>query len=98
MLPNAAAVVFRHETALDRRQSAHETVITPRGTVRLTAHELGAGVFWRIDDQGAAVHHAGDGIGLPMMVVSQSDTILSMNAAMRDVLGRRATRGPVAVF
>ncbi|PWK62457.1 ATP-binding response regulator [Roseicyclus mahoneyensis] len=91
MLPNASAVVFRHETALDRRKSAQETVITPRGTVRLTAHDLGAGVFWRIDDQGTAAHHAGDGIGLPMMVVSQSDTVLSMNAAMRDVLGRRAT-------
>ena len=91
VLPNAAAVVFRHETALERRHVAHETVVTPRGAVRLTAYRLGAGIFWRVDDLAAAAHPTGEGISLPMMVVSGSDTILSMNAAMRDVLGRRAT-------
>lgn len=91
MLPNASAVVFRQETAIDRREIAQETVMTPRGAVRLTSYRLGAGIFWRLDDLGTATQHAGDGIGLPMMVVSQSDTILSMNTAMREVLGRRAT-------
>ena len=91
LLPNASAVVFRQESALDRRMAAHETVVAPRGSVRLTAHRLAQGVFWRIDDQTGPAPHTGDGISLPMMVVSQSDTILSMNAAMREVLGRRAT-------
>jgi two-component system cell cycle sensor histidine kinase/response regulator CckA len=91
LLPNASAVVFRHETALTRRGVAHETIVTPRGSVRLTAYQLAEGIFWRIDDQNVAPHHAGEGISLPMMVVSASDTILSMNAAMRDALGRRAT-------
>jgi two-component system cell cycle sensor histidine kinase/response regulator CckA len=91
LLPNAAAVVFRHETALERRPVAHELVVTPRGAVKLTAHRLAGGVFWRVDDHATAAHHSGDGISLPMMIVSQSDTILSMNGAMRDVLGRRAT-------
>jgi two-component system cell cycle sensor histidine kinase/response regulator CckA len=91
LLPNSAAVVFRHETALGRRKVATETIVTPRGVIKLTAYQLGEGIFWRLDDQGVPVHHAGEGIGLPMMVVSHSDTILSMNAAMRDVLGRRAT-------
>ena len=91
MLPNAAAVVFRTETMLSRQMVTHETLLTARGPVRITAHRLSGGVFWRIDDQGGAAPHSGDGIALPMMVVSQSDTILSMNPAMRDVLGRRAT-------
>jgi two-component system cell cycle sensor histidine kinase/response regulator CckA len=91
LLPNASAVVFRQESALDRRNVAHETLVTPRGSVRLTAYRLGEGIFWRIDDHAGAAHPTGDGISLPMMVVSQSDTILSMNPAMRDVLGRRAT-------
>ncbi|MBF9060156.1 response regulator [Rhodobacterales bacterium HKCCSP123] len=91
MLPNSAAVVFRHETALVRRKVASETVVAPRGAVKLTAYRLGPGILWRLDDTGVVAHHAGEGIGLPMMVVSPSDTILSMNAAMRDVLGRRAT-------
>ena len=91
LLPNSAAIVFRHETLLDRRSIAHETVVTPRGPVKLTAYRLAEGIFWRIDDHGMSTHHAGEGISLPMMVVSHSDTILSMNAPMRDVLGRRAT-------
>jgi len=91
LLPNASAVVFRQEAALDRRPAAHETVLTPRGAVRLSAHRLSHGIFWRVEDQPGLSQHTGDGISLPMMVVSQSDTILSMNAAMREVLGRRAT-------
>jgi two-component system cell cycle sensor histidine kinase/response regulator CckA len=92
LLPNSTAVVFRHAAALARREVAVETVITPRGAVKLTAYRLGAGVLWRLDEQaGTAAHHTGEGIGLPMMVVSPSDTILAMNAAMREVLGRRPT-------
>jgi len=90
-LPNAAAVVFRQETSLTRRPSAHEVVVTPRGTVRLAAHRLNGGVLWRLDDMADANSRHGEWIGLPMMVVSHNDTVLSMNSAMRDVLGRRAT-------
>ncbi|MEX3015519.1 ATP-binding protein [Gymnodinialimonas hymeniacidonis] len=90
-LPNAAAVVFRQETAIGRRPSSHEIVVTPRGTVRLAAHRMQGGVIWRLDDLADAHARQGETIGLPMMVVSHNDTVLSMNAAMRDVLGRRAT-------
>ncbi len=91
ILPNAAAVVFRQETAMGRRPSAHEVVVTPRGTVRLAAHRMNGGVLWRLDDMADAQARHGEAIGLPMMVVSHNDTVLSMNAAMREVLGRRAT-------
>lgn len=91
VLPNAAAVVFRQETAMGRRPSAHEVVVTPRGTVRLAAHRLNGGVIWRLDDMADANSRHGEWIGLPMMVVSHNDTVLSMNSAMREVLGRRAT-------
>lgn len=90
-LPNAAAVVFRQETAMDRRPSAHEIVVTPRGTIRLSAHRLKGGILWRLDDMADAHTRHGELIGLPMMVVSHNDTVLSMNSAMREVLGRRAT-------
>ena len=91
LLPNALAVTQRHRALLERRPVAQESVATQRGMVRLSAHRLGSGAFWRIDDPGGAQSVAGEGIGLPMMVVSPSDTILSMNAAMREVLGRRPT-------
>ena len=90
-LPNAAAVILRQQRQLDRRAFAQETIPAPRGAVRLTGHRLGAGIFWRLDDLEADGLPSGEGIGLPMMVVSASDTILSMNGALRDILGRRAT-------
>jgi two-component system cell cycle sensor histidine kinase/response regulator CckA len=90
VLPQAAAILQRQEDALQKRAAAHETVQGPRGPLRIAAHRVSGGAFWRIDDDPRRCR-AGEGIGLPMMVVSQSDTILSMNAAMRELLGRRAT-------
>ena len=91
VLPQAAAILQRQEDALQKRAAAHETVQGPRGPLRIAAHRVSGGAFWRIDDDPAGAVQGGDHVSLPMMVVSQSDTILSMNAAMRDVLGRRAT-------
>jgi len=91
LLPSAGTVVFRQESALARRPATSETIVTPRGSVRLTAQRLSGGVLWRIDDLADQVQRPGGAIGLPMMIVSRNDTILSMNDAMRDVLGRRVT-------
>ncbi len=90
LLPNASAVVFRLETTLAQRQVARETLVTRRGNLRLTTHRLGTGALWRLDDGVETAQRSGDGIGLPMMVISGHDTVLSMNGAMRDILGRRA--------
>jgi two-component system cell cycle sensor histidine kinase/response regulator CckA len=69
------------------RDSAVETVLTPRGPVRIVVTRTEAGILWRLDDI-REPHASGEGIGLPMMTVSRSDTILSANAAMRELLGR----------
>jgi len=61
--------------------------MTPRGPVRLVAHALDGGVLWRLDEADEALN-SGQRIGLPMMVVSHADTVLSMNDAMRRLLGR----------
>ena len=89
MMPNAAAVVSRHQSGLAERGFAQETVVTPRGPLRLTAYHLAGAIMWRIDDQAPPPQNAGDGIGLAMMVAGDTDAIMSMNAAMRDLLGRR---------
>ena len=92
LLINAPAAVFRQETALVRERMARETLVTRRGHVRVTAHRVGKGALWRLDESVESAHRSGDHIALPMMVVSPNDTILSMNDAMRDTLGRRARR------
>ena len=91
LLPNAAAVVYRHEDSLKRQKVTQETVVTPRGAVKLTAYRLGDGIFWRLDEPGPAMPAAGEDIGLPMMIVNEMDHILSVNEAMRDMLGRSVT-------
>jgi two-component system cell cycle sensor histidine kinase/response regulator CckA len=89
LLPNASSVVARQAAALRARDSAHETVLTPRGPVRLVVGRVEGGILWRLDET-REPHEAGEGIGLPMMVVSHADTILSTNDAMRELLGAPA--------
>jgi len=89
LLPNASSVVARQAAALYERDSAHETVLTPRGPVRLVVSRVEGGILWRLDET-REPHEAGEGIGLPMMVVSHADTILSTNGAMRELVGAPA--------
>jgi two-component system cell cycle sensor histidine kinase/response regulator CckA len=91
LVPNAAAVVFRHETAVDHGRAVQEAIMTARGPVRLVAHALDGGVLWRLEEASEA-QNSGQRIGLPMMVVSHADTVLSMNDAMRRLLGRSVER------
>ncbi|MGI3185319.1 ATP-binding protein [Nioella aestuarii] len=89
LVPNASAVAFRQETALMRDRASRETVVTRRGTVQVTAFRAGSGTLWRLEEVVEQAHRHPGGTSLPMMVVSRSDTILTMNEAMRDTLGDR---------
>ena len=89
LVPNASAVAFRQETALMRDRSCRETVVTRRGAVQVTAFRVGTGTLWRLEEIVDHHHRHPGGTSLPMMVVSRSDTILSMNEAMRETLGDR---------
>jgi two-component system cell cycle sensor histidine kinase/response regulator CckA len=89
LLPNASSVLARQAASLAGRDSGAETVTTPRGPVRLFARRVEGGILWRLDDT-RAEDHAGEGIGLPMMVVNDADTIISSNTAMRNLLGGEA--------
>lgn len=89
IVPNASAVAFRQETALTRGSAASEAVVTRRGIVRITSFRVGNGTLWRIETGGETLTRPQAGSSLPMMVVSRNDTILSMNDAMRALLGER---------
>jgi two-component system cell cycle sensor histidine kinase/response regulator CckA len=90
LLPNASTVVARQTASLGTSDAAHETIPTPRGHVRLFVSRVTGGILWRLDEI-REPHEAGEGIGLPMMMVSHADTILSTNEAMRELLGSSAT-------
>ncbi len=89
ILPNSAAVIFRQETALIQNKNARETIVTPRGSVRITTYRIGSDTVWRVEEAIEAAHRGSGWIGLPMMVVSRKNTILTMNEAMKKILGSR---------
>ncbi|KIT15661.1 Blue-light-activated protein [Jannaschia aquimarina] len=92
LFANPDAVVHRLREQLRDHGSAREDVVTRRGHVRVSAHRVPDGELWRLEDMVDRPTRTGDGIGLPMLTVGSSGTILYMNEPLRSALGRRITR------
>ncbi len=99
-LTRALGEVFAQPgSVLNRLQSkaaalgaSREDLVTRRGHVRLSVHQIGGDSFlWRLEDM-AERPTGGRGaetISLPMLTVSKSGTILFMNEALRRLVGER---------
>jgi len=85
LLPNAGTLISRQLAAVREKDGAHETVRTARGPLRFHAAKIAGGILWRLDDL-RDTGDVGQGIGLPMMVVTHADVVLSANDAMTDLL------------
>ncbi|MEE9429361.1 MAG: ATP-binding protein [Paracoccaceae bacterium] len=89
------ATLFRLQNKASEKGAAQEDVVMRRGHMRLSVHQIGPGGFlWRLEDileRGSAGPSA-DGISLPMLTISKSDTILFMNEAMRRLINGRQTK------
>ena len=90
LLINPTASVLRQERARAQYGHARDSVFTRDGHVRLTTHRAGAGAVWRIEEAGSGALRLGEAITLPMLVASRNGSILSINPAMRALLGHRA--------
>nr|WP_242500368.1 ATP-binding protein [Tropicimonas sp. IMCC6043] len=92
LIANPAAVVMRLQNRAEARGSACEDMVTRRGHMRLSVHQVeGTRFLWRLEDiadRGQAGRGV-DSLSLPMMTVSRSGTILFMNDALRRILGGR---------
>lgn len=87
-LANPAETVARLGTAARKAGAAHEDVVTRQGRVRLLVHRTPGGFYlWRIADLPTA-SVAKDGPVPPMITVGRKDTVLRMNDAARQLLGR----------
>ncbi len=74
---------------------AREDVVTRRGHLRLSVHQIGeSGFLWRLEDMLDRGHggRSADTISLPMLTVSRSGTVLFMNEALRRLIGGRQSR------
>ena len=89
-----SAIVFRLQGLADRKGSAREDIVTRSGPVRLSVQRLErARYLWRIETipDPSASRRTTDVLPIPVMTVSQSGAILSMNEAARDMAGTRVT-------
>jgi len=89
---NPAGVLFRLQNKAAALGSAREDLVTRRGHMRLSVHQIGQdGYLWRLEDMAerAIGGRGGETISLPMLTVSKSGTILFMNEALRRLVGAR---------
>ena len=84
------SVVRRLRQEADRSGHASERIAATGGALRLSVHRIdGGGYLWRVEESLAGTGPAEPPIALPMMQISKAGTILDMNAAMEELLGRR---------
>ncbi len=92
LFANPSAILARLQAQSEARGSAREDIVTRRGHVRLSVHQVGDDEYlWRIEDiaERNAPGRGADALSLPMMTVSKTGTILFMNEALRRLLGGR---------
>lgn len=94
LFASPASVLYRMQNKALATGGAREDLVLRRGHMRLSVHRVGKGGFlWRLEDMGerGPTGRTGENIGLPMMTVSRTGTILFMNEALRQMLGGRET-------
>lgn len=89
-LANPGPILFRLQSRAESTGAAHEDLVTGRGHLRLSVHHIGDGTYlWRIESASDRVPAGADTVSLPMLTVGRKDTVLSMNAAARNLVGER---------
>ncbi|OCX67227.1 hybrid sensor histidine kinase/response regulator [Thioclava sp. SK-1] len=89
---NPGAVLTRLQARAGALGAAREDLVTRRGHVRLSVHQIGERDFlWRLEDMAERPTggRGAESISLPMLTVSKTGTILFMNEALRRITGER---------
>jgi len=91
---NPSAILYRLQARADAAGSAREEIVTNSDSLLLAVHVIGPDSYaWRVELQN--VQGAGTGPSdnkvLPMLMVSRSGAVLSMNHAARLFIGTRGT-------
>lgn len=89
---NPSSVLARLQAKAAAVGAAREDLVTRRGHVRLSVHQIEVdGFLWRLEDMSERPvgGRGAETISLPMLTVSKSGTILFMNEALRRLVGER---------
>lgn len=89
-LASPESVLARVGAKAIAKGSAQEDITTGRGGMRLATHRIGRDrLVWRIEDLGAG--ESADTGSLPRLSLSKGGAVLSMNPALRALVGDKAT-------
>ncbi len=89
------AVLYRLQSRAGHQGRAREDVVTRRGHLRLSVHQVGDGQFlWRMEEFQDRVTSArgGDTLSLPMLVANKAGVVLFCNDAARRLVAGRPKR------
>lgn len=89
---NPGSVLARLQSKAGALGAAHEDLVTRRGHVRLSVHQIeGEGFLWRLEDmvERPVGGRGAESLSLPMLTASKSGTVLFMNEALRRLVGER---------
>lgn len=88
---NPVPILNRLRAAVSETGAAREEIVTRKGHVRVSAHQIGSDrLVWRIEEiqeQAAATRSAAP--ALPLLMLGRGEAILSMNDTARQMIGRR---------
>jgi len=89
---NPGSVLKRLQSKAMALGAAREDLVTRRGHVRLSVHQVeGEGFLWRLEDMAERPvgGRGAETISLPMLAASKSGAILFMNESLRRLVGER---------
>ncbi len=89
---NPSAVLFRLQQRAETEGAALEDIITRKGHIRLSVHQLAPQIYlWRLQDMPdkPSTGRNANALPVPMVTVGRGGTILFMNEACRALVGQR---------
>lgn len=92
ILANPSAVLYRLKCRAQKDGSAREDILTRRGHVRLSVHQMSSGSYlWRIEDipERPQTSRSRDSAPFPMITVARTGAVLFMNEMARQFFGER---------
>ena len=87
---NPSGILFRLKDKAQKIGSYQEDIVTRKGHVRLSVHQMGTyATLWRLEDIPELKAARGEGPTLPMLMIGRRGAILFMNEAARTLVGLR---------
>ncbi len=89
-----SSTLYRLQRQAEESGAAREDVATCSGTARLSVHQVPGGFLWRLEETAGSdlEGRAAEPVALPRVIVNSAGSVLSINRAMKKLLGQEIAR------